>query len=157
MLYNDIYFGDFSLDVLRPSHHATERAIERKIPVSELLRPRSHINGYVNKIVSKDGLVITAYPRATNPRPRPVPENGRLFTFPKEGIPHFIGKLGVNIKRVQAEHNLKSMYFDNNDTLVAVPSSDDYNWAPVEEVIETARKRKYKSRQQGSAAKKDKK
>ena len=154
MLYDDPYFGDFSLDVLRLSHHAAERAQERKIPVSELLRPRSHINGSVNKIVSKTGVVITAYPRSTFQRP--LPANGRRFTFPKEVIGRFIGKLGENSKRVQAEHHLKSLYFDQNDTLIAVAPTNDYDWTQVEEVIETARKRNYQSPQQGSATNKNK-
>src|SRR5689334_7647212 len=106
MLYNDSYFGDFSFDVLRLSRHATERTKERKIPVAELLQSRSHINGYIDKIVSKNGLVITAYPRST--LNRPLPENGKRFMFPKNVSPHFIGKQHTNIKRIQTEHQLKS-------------------------------------------------
>ena len=142
MKYNDPYFGDFSLDVLRLSRHATERAQERKIPVTELVRSRSHINGYINKIVGTNGLVITAYPRSTIQRP--LPENGRRFTFPKDGIPHFIGKFHANIKRIQAEYHLKFLYFDKNNALIAVAPTSDYDWIPVEKVIETASKRKYK-------------
>ena len=98
MLYNDPSYGDFSFDVLRMSHHATQRAKERKIPVAELLQPRSHINGYIDRVVSKNGVIITAYPRtAFN---YPLPENGRRFTFPRDGIGLFIGTQHTNIKRL---------------------------------------------------------
>jgi len=154
MLYNDPYYGDFSLDVLRMSNHATQRAKERKIPVDELLKPRSHINGYVDKVVSKNGVVITTYPRS-NPNYE-LPENARRFTFPKNGIGLFIGKQHANIKRTQAEYQLKSLYFDHN-TLIAVAPTSDYDWTPVEKMIDTARQRKYKSPQQLLAKKNEKK
>jgi hypothetical protein len=154
MLYNDPYYGDFSLDVLRMSNHATQRAKERKIPVDELLKPRSHINGYVDKVVSKNGVVITTYPRS-NPNYE-LPKNARRFTFPKNGIGLFIGKQHANIKRTQAEYQLKSLYFDHN-TLIAVAPTSDYDWTPVEKMIDTARQRKYKSPQQLLAKKNEKK
>jgi hypothetical protein len=143
MLYDDSYYGDFSLNVLRLSRHATERAKERKISVQELLQPRSHINGYVNKVVSKHGLIITAYPR--NASRCVLPENGRRFSFPADGIGVFIGEQHTNIKRIQEEYQLRSLYFDQNNTLVAVAPTREYDWAPVEKMIEAARKRKYKS------------
>ncbi len=157
MLYNDSYFGDFSLDVPRMSRHAVQRAKERKIPVAELLQSRSHINAYVDKVVSKNGLIITAYPRSQYVAPNnELPENGKRFTFPKDGIGLFIGKQHANIKRTQDECNLKSLYFDNN-TLIAVAPTSDYDWAPVEKIIETACKRKYKSQKQLLAKKNEKK
>jgi hypothetical protein len=154
MLYNDSYYGDFSLDVLRMSRHATERAKERKIPVAELLQPRSYINGHIDKVVSKNGLVITAYPRG--PPNYELPQNSRRFTFPIDGIGLFIGKQHANIKRTQAEYQLKSLYFDHN-TLIAVAPTSDYDWTPVEKMIDTARQRKYKSPQQLLAKKNEKK
>jgi len=157
MLYNDSYYGDFSLDVPRMSHHAAQRAKERKIPTEELLKPRSHINAYIEKVVSKNGLVITAYPRQQNVASNyELPENGRRFTFPKNGIGLFIGKQHANIKRTEAEYNLKSLYFDQYNTLIAVAPTSDYDWTPVEKMIETACKRKYKSPQQLLAKKKEK-
>jgi len=149
MLYNDSYYGDFSLDVLRMSRHATERAKERKIPAAELLQSRSYINAYIDKVVSKNGVVITAYPRQQYVAPNyELPENGRGFTFPKNGIGLFIGKQHTNIKRTQAEYHLKSLYFDKYNTLIAVAPTSDYDWTPVEKMIEKACKRKYKSQQQ---------
>jgi hypothetical protein len=146
MLYSDSYYGDFSLDVLRMSRHATQRAKERKIPVDELLKSRSHINGYVDKVVSKNGIVITTYPRL-NPNYE-LPQNARRFTFPKNGIGLFIGKQHTNIKRTQAEYQLKLLYFDEYNALIAVAPTSDYDWTPVEKMIDTARQRKYKSPQQ---------
>ncbi|CAF1373586.1 unnamed protein product [Adineta ricciae] len=146
------FYGDFSLDVPRLSHHAVQRAQERKIPVAELLQSRSHINAYVEKVVSKNGVVITAYPRQRLPPNDGLPENAKRFTFPKNGIALFIGKQHVNIKRTQAEYNLKSLYFDKYDTLIAVASTNDYDWTPFEKMIETARKRKYKTPEQIKAA-----
>lgn len=143
MRYNDEYYGDFSLDILRMSRHATERAKERKIPVQELLQPRSHINGYVDKVVSKTGLVITAYSRDASRFV--LPENGRRFKFPVDGIGLFIGKQHTNIKSTQAEYQLSSLYFDQNNTLVAVAPTTNYDWKPLEKRIEAARKRKYKT------------
>jgi hypothetical protein len=158
MLYNDSYYGDFSLDVPHLSHHAVQRAEERKIPAAELLQPRSYINAYVDKVVSKNGLVITAYPRSRYVAPNDeLPENGRRFTFPKNGIGLFIGKQHANIKRTQDEYHLKSLYFDKYNTLIAVAPTSDYDWTPVEEMIEKACKRKYKSQQQLSARKNYKK
>jgi hypothetical protein len=155
MLYNDSYYGDFSLDVLRMSRHATQRAAERKIPVAELLQSRSHINGYVDKVVSKNGVAITAYPRSA---PNfELPTNGRRFTFPINGIGLFIGKQHANIKRTQAEYQLKSLYFDEYNHLIAVAPTSDYDWTPVENMIEIARKRKYKPQQQLLVKKNEKK
>jgi hypothetical protein len=154
MLYNDSYFGDFSLDVLRISRHAAQRAKERKIPAAELLQSRSHINAYIDKVVSKNGVVITAYPRSKYVTPNyELPENGRRFTFPKNGIGQFIGKEHTNIKRTQAEYHLKSLYFDKYDALIGVAPTSDYDWTPIEKIIEQACKRKYKSQQQLLAAK----
>lgn len=144
MRYDDPYFGDFSLDVLRLSHHANERAKERKIPVKELLQTRSHINGHIDKVVSKNGLIITAYPR--DPHRYDLPENGRRFSFPPDGIGLFIGKQHTNIKRIQAEHQLKSLYFDRYQHLIAIAPSRDYDWTPLEQTVEIARKRKYRSK-----------
>ncbi|CAF0919480.1 unnamed protein product [Adineta steineri] len=150
--------GDFSLDVLRMSHHATQRAIERKIPAAELLQPRSYINAYVDKVVSKNGVVITAYPRSQYVAPNhPLPENGRRFTFPYNGIGRFIGKQGVNIKRIQAEYHLKSLYFDKNNNLIAVAPTIDYDWTSVVKMIEEACKKKYKPPQQLLTKKTEKK
>jgi hypothetical protein len=158
MLYNDSYFGDFSLDVPRMSRHAVQRAEERKIPVAELLQSRSHINAYVDKVVSKHGLIITVYPRSQYVVPNnELPENGKRFTFPKDGIGLFIGKQHANIKHTQAEYNLKALYFDEYNTLIAVAPTSDYDWTPVEKMIETARKRKYKSQKQLLAKKNEKK
>jgi hypothetical protein len=158
MLYNDLYYGDFRLDVPRMSRHAAQRAEERKIPAAELLQSRSHINAYVDKVVSKNGLVITAYPRSPYVAPNPeLPENGRRFTFPKAGIALFIGKQHANIKRIQDEYNLKSLYFDKYNTLIAVAPTSDYDWIPVEKIIEKACKRKYKSQKQLLAKKNEKK
>ena len=151
MLYDDPYYGDFSLDVLRMSHHANQRAKERKIPVAELLQPRSHINGHVDKVVSKKGVIITAYPRIIHNDK--LPENGRLFRFPVDGIGLFIGKQHANIKRTQTEHQLKSLYFNEYNHLIAVAPSSDYDWTAFEKIIETARKRKYKSQKQLAAIK----
>ncbi|CAF4698789.1 unnamed protein product, partial [Rotaria socialis] len=64
--------------------------------------------------------------------------------FPKNGIGLFIGKQHANIKRTQAEYNLKSLYFDKNDDLIAVARVSDYDWTLVEKMIEKACKRKYK-------------
>ncbi|CAF1100236.1 unnamed protein product [Didymodactylos carnosus] len=144
MLYNDSYYGDFSLDVSNVSRHAAQRAEERKIPVAELLKSRSHINGYIDKVVSKTGVVITAYPRRINE----LPEYGRRFAFPKDGIGLFIGEQHANIKLIQAEYQLKSLYFDEHNTLIAVAPTSDYDWTSVERMIENARKRKYKPQQQ---------
>jgi hypothetical protein len=155
MLSNDSYFGDFSLDVIRLSRHAAQRAKERKIPVAELLQSRSHINGYIDKVVTKNGLVITAYPRVDPSRE--LPTNGRRFKFPINGIGLFIGKDHANIKHTQAEYQLKSLYFDQSNTLIAVAPTGDYDWTPVEKVIEAACKRKYKSKQQLTAKKYEKK
>lgn len=155
MLYNDPYYDDFSLDVLRLSRHAAERAKERKIPVAELLQPRSHINGYVNKVVSKDGVIVTAYSRAA--RNFELPENGRCFKFPVDGIGLFIGKQGANIKNTQAEYHLKSLYFNSYKDLVAVAPTRDYDWKLFEEMIEKVCKRKYKSKQQQPETKNEKK
>ncbi|CAF1020380.1 unnamed protein product, partial [Rotaria magnacalcarata] len=145
MLYNDSYYGDFSLDVLRMSRHAVQRAKERKIPAAELVQSRSSINAYVDKVVSKNGVVITAYPRSQNNfHYYELPENGKRFKFPKDGIGLFIGKQGANIKCTQAEYNLKSLYFDKNNDLIAVAPVSDYDWTLVEKMIEKACKRKYK-------------
>ena len=152
MLFNDSYYGDFSLDVPRLSRHAVQRAHERKIPVAELLQSRSHINAYVEKVVSKNGMVITAYPRQLLPSNDDLPENAKRFTFPKNGIALFIGKQHANIKRSQVEYNLKSLYFDKHDTLIAVAFTKDYDWTPFEKMIEAARKRKYKTPEQIKAA-----
>ncbi|CAF3797042.1 unnamed protein product [Rotaria sp. Silwood1] len=119
--YNDSYYGDFSLDVPRLSRHAAQRATERKIPAVELLRSKSHINAYIDKVVSKTGVVITAYPRVQGGnRNYELPENGRRYTFPKDGIGLFIGKEHANIKRIQAEYQLKELYFDSYDVKVLV-------------------------------------
>ncbi|UJR11583.1 hypothetical protein I4U23_015763 [Adineta vaga] len=159
MLLNDPYYGDFSLDVLRLSHHATQRAVERKIPATELLQSRSHINAYVDKVVSKSGVIITTYPRQPYiaPIPDELPENGRRFTFPKNGIGIFIGKQHVNIKRTQTEYNLITLYFDKSGSLIAVPPSADYNWTMFENMLEKAQKRKYKTPQQLLAKKNEQK
>lgn len=154
MKYNDPYFGDIFPDVLRMSNHATQRATERKIPVEELLQQRSHINGSINKVVSKSGVIITAYPRST--RNFELPENAKRFTFPSDGIGIFIGKQGVNIKRIQAEYQLKSLHFDQSNYLIAVPSTNDYDWAPFETMVEIAQKRKYRTKQQSETKKKEK-
>ncbi|CAF3967962.1 unnamed protein product [Rotaria sp. Silwood1] len=147
--YNDSYYGDFSLDVPRLSRHAAQRATERKIPAVELLRSKSHINAYIDKVVSKTGVVITAYPRVQGGnRNYELPENGRRYTFPKDGIGLFIGKEHANIKRIQAEYQLKELYFDSYDVLIAVASSSDYDWTLVEQMIEKARKAKYKPQKQ---------
>jgi hypothetical protein len=146
MLYNDSYYGDFSLDVLHMSRHATQRAKERQIPVGELLKSRSHINGSVDKVVAKNGLVITTYQRL-NPNYE-LPENARRFTFPRDGIGLFIGKQHANIKGIQAEYHLQSLYFDEYKNLIAVAPTGNYDWTPVEKMIDTACQRKYKSRQQ---------
>ncbi|CAF3145354.1 unnamed protein product, partial [Rotaria sp. Silwood2] len=75
------------------SRHATQRAKERKIPAAELLQSQSHINAYIDKVVNKNGLIITAYPRRQYVAPNSeLPENARRFTFPKNGIDLFIGK-----------------------------------------------------------------
>ncbi len=149
LLYNDSYYGDFSLDVLHMSRHATERAKERKIPAAELLQPRSHINAYIDKVVSKNGVVITAYRRDQYVAPKSeLPENGRRYQFPKDGIGLFIGKQHANIKLTQVEYQLKSLYFDKDNTLIAVAPTSDYDWTSVEDMIEKARKRKYKSPRQ---------
>ena len=158
MLFNDPYYGDFSLDVLRMSRHASERAKERKIPAAELLQSRSHINAYVDKIVSKNGVVITAYPRLQSVAPNDeLPKNGRRFPFPKNGIGLFIGKQHATIKLTQAEYQLKSLYFDRYNTLIAVALTSDYDWTSLEQMIEKASKRKYKSPQQLLAKKNKKK
>ena len=149
MLYNDSYYGDFSLDVPHLTYHAAQRAKERKIPAAELLQPRSHINAYIDKVVSKRGIVITAYPRRKNVAPNhELPENGRRFFSPLNGIGLFIGKEHVNIKRTQTEYQLKSLYFDQHSTLIAVAPTSDYDWTSVEEMIEKARTRKYRSKKQ---------
>ena len=99
------------------------------------------LNGYIDTVVSKNGVIITAYPRtAFN---YPLPENGRCFTFPRDGIGLFIGTQHTNIKRLKAEYHLKSLYFDQNQTLIAVAPTSDYDWTSFENMIETARKRKY--------------
>lgn len=151
MRYNDSYYGDFSLDVLRLSRHATQRANEREIPVAELLKPRSHINGHVDKVVAKNGIIITVYPRINSNYE--LPANGRRFAFPKDGIGLFIGKQYTNIKRIRAEHQLKDLYFDEYKSLIAIAPTSDYDWTPLEKMIEAARKRKYKSKQQLSKEK----
>jgi hypothetical protein len=156
MLYNDSYFGDFTLDVPRMSHHATQRAKERNIPTAELLQPRSCINAYIDKVVSKRGVVITTYPRAqwvTPDTSYELPENGKRFTFPTNGIGLFIGKEHVNIRRTQAEFKLTSLYFDKGNILIAVAPTSDYDWTPVEAMIEKARKRKYETKGQIMAKK----
>ena len=146
MQYDDVYYGDFSLDVPRLSHHASRRAKERKIPREELLQSRSHINGYVKKIESKTGVVITAYPRGSS---APIiPENGRCFQIPFNGIGIFIGKQHENINRTKNEYNLKSLRFDQNNNLIAVAPTKDYDWTQFNNMIENVRKRKYLSPEQ---------
>ena len=99
------------------------------IPNAELLQPRSYINAYVNKVVSK------------------------RFTFPMNGIGLLIGKEHVNIKRAQEEYKLKSLYFDKGNMLIAVAPKSDYDWTWVEGMIEKARQRKYKTKEQLMAKK----
>ena len=97
-------------------------------------------------MVSKTGVIITTYPRDSHQCE--LPENGRRFSFPLDGIGLFIGKQFVNIKHTQAEHQLKSLYFDKNNQLIAVAPTRDYDLTAFEKTTEIARKRKYKSKQQ---------